>query len=48
VAFRYQREVAQTWFDRREDSRNAFDRFIYVWIAFNAAVSARYGPERDQ
>jgi hypothetical protein len=48
MAFAYQREIAQTWFERRVDGRNPFDRFIYVWIAFNAALSARYGAKRDR
>lgn len=43
-----QKTIVSSWFDRRHrQAENTFDPFIYLWIALNAALSARYGRLRD-
>ena len=44
----YQKTIVSSWFDRGQAlPDSSFDRFIYTWIALNAALSARYGRCRD-
>jgi hypothetical protein len=43
VTLPYRKELVQGWFDRGQLPRvSTFDRFIYTWIALNAALSARF------
>lgn len=30
------REIVRTWFERAQSAEDPFDRFIYLWIAFDA------------
>lgn len=49
MSLRYQHEIVSSWFERGQALPEAsFDRFIYTWIAFNAALSARYGRSGDR
>jgi hypothetical protein len=47
MSYGYQQEIVSQWFARGQETAVTFDRFIYVWIAFNAALSARYGRIGD-
>jgi hypothetical protein len=43
----YQKELVRNWFDRGQNqNENTFDRFIYTWIALNAALAARFASTR--
>jgi hypothetical protein len=49
MTFGYQKDLVRNWFDRAQARDvNTFDRFIYTWIALNAALSARYPISRDK
>jgi hypothetical protein len=43
VTLQYQRDIVRNWFERgRNKNETTFDRFLYTWIALNAALSARF------
>jgi hypothetical protein len=49
MTLRYQKEIVENWFDRgQRRGESTFDRFIYTWIALNAALSARFQVRRDR
>jgi len=48
---RYLREIVVQWFDRSQDTVNwpsIFDRFIFLWIAFDAWGSNESGQINDK
>jgi hypothetical protein len=49
VTLAYQKEIVQSWFDRgQRHGESTFDRLIYLWIALNAALSARWPFRGDR
>jgi len=43
----YQKELVRNWYERgQSQDASTFDRFIYTWIALNAALSARFASTR--
>jgi hypothetical protein len=48
MTWQHQREIVFTWFDRGGHERETFHGFICSWIAFNAALSARYAVRGDR
>ena len=48
MSLTYQKEIVSRWFQRGQQADNTFDQFICTWIAFNAALSARFGRLGDR
>lgn len=43
-----QRELIRRWFEKSKRQRNAFDRFISLWISFNAFYAAEHLRESER